>query len=349
MHERADIAASPRRCGRPDRRQESSPASRNTDFLQAVSLFHTRDRRRAAEQAGKQGKELPAVTGNRQALLNLPLEAYKKYEAQVERGFVQAAKFLHMLHIYRIFDLPYQSQIVPLAAILADIGDAWEHEANRAKLVRWYWNGVFGELYGSASRLASHATSWRCRRGSRAAQSRRPSARRSFRSDRLKTMRMRLSAAYKGVNALLMKEGAQDFRSGQKFDHTVFFGENVDIHHIFPQDWCKTQGIKPASLRLDHQQDAAFVSDESDHRRRCAVGLPGEAGEGQPQTPPIDPERLDAYPAIASDRPRPAARRSIRRLHGRSTEAAAGADRASDREGCLRRCCRGRRPGCRGR
>ena len=36
----------------------------NTDFLQAVSLFHTRERRRAAELAGKQGKELPAVTGN---------------------------------------------------------------------------------------------------------------------------------------------------------------------------------------------------------------------------------------------------------------------------------------------
>ena len=107
----------------------------NTDFLQAISLFYTRDRRRAAEKAGKQGKELPAVSGNRQALLNLPLEAYKRYEAQVERGFVQAAKFLHMLHIYRIFDLPYQSQIVPLAAILADIGDAWEHEANRAS---WY-------------------------------------------------------------------------------------------------------------------------------------------------------------------------------------------------------------------
>ena len=65
-----------------------------------------------------------------------------------------------------------------------------------------------------------------------------------FRADRLKTMRMRLSAAYKGVNALLMKDGAQDFRSGQKFDQAVFFGENVDIHHIFPQDWCKKHGIK---------------------------------------------------------------------------------------------------------
>lgn len=69
---------------------------------------------------------------------------------------MRAAKFLHMLHIYRIFDLPYQSQVVALSAILADIGDAWEHEATRAKLVRWYWNGVFGELYGSAveSRIA---------------------------------------------------------------------------------------------------------------------------------------------------------------------------------------------------
>jgi hypothetical protein len=40
--------------------------------------------------------------------------------------------------------------------------------------------------------------------------------------------------------------GAQDFRSGQKFDHIVFFGENVDIHHIFPKKWCEEHGIKPA-------------------------------------------------------------------------------------------------------
>ncbi len=185
----------------------------NTDFLQAISLFHTRDRRRAAEQEGRQGKDLPSVTGNRQALLNLPLDAYKKYEAQVERGFVQAAKFLHQLHIYRIFDLPYQSQLVPLAAILADIGDAWEHEANRAKLVQWYWNGVFGELYGSAveTRVARDFMEVPVWLKGGAAPS--TVSETMFRADRLKTMRMRLSAAYKGVNALLMKEGAQDFRS----------------------------------------------------------------------------------------------------------------------------------------
>jgi hypothetical protein len=121
----------------------------NTDFLQALALFHNRDRRRQAEAESKQGKELPPVAPTRQAILNVPLEAYKKYEKLVEDGFVRAAKFLHRLHIFRVFDLPYQSQVVPLAAILADLGDACEHESNYARLVRWYWNGVFGELHGS--------------------------------------------------------------------------------------------------------------------------------------------------------------------------------------------------------
>jgi hypothetical protein len=267
----------------------------NTDFLQAISLFYTRERRREAERAGKTGKELPGVIGNRQALLNLPLVAYKRYEKQVERGFVQAAKFLHMLHIYRTFDLPYQSQIVPLAAVIADIGEAWEHETNRAKLVRWYWNGVFGELYGSAveSRIARdfmEVPRW-LKDGPE------PStvSETIFRADRLKTMRMRLSAAYKGVNALLMKEGAQDFRSGQKFDHTVFFGENVDIHHIFPQEWCKRQGIKPAVY------DAIINKTPLSFRTNRIIGgvAPSEylakLERGDKQTPAIVREKLDDF------------------------------------------------------
>jgi len=267
----------------------------NTDFLHAVSLFYTRERRRAAEAAGKQGKELPAVSGNRQSLLNLPLEEYKKFENQVEKGFVAAAKFLHMLHIYRIFDLPYQSQIIPLAAILADIGEDWEHEAIRSKLIRWYWNGVFGELYGSAidSRIARdfmEVPIW-LNGGPE------PStvSETMFRADRLKTMRMRLSAAYKGVNALLMREGAQDFRSGQKFDHTVFFGENVDIHHIFPQAWCKEQGIKPSIY------DSIINKSPLSYRTNRIIGgvapskYLAKLERGDSKTPPIEPTKLNAF------------------------------------------------------
>lgn len=215
----------------------------NTDFLHVISLFYTRELRRTAEAAGKEGRELPQVTGKREALLNLPLEAYKEYESQAEQGFLKAAKFLFTQRIYRIFDLPYQTQVIPLAAILADIGDDWELDANREKLQKWYWCGVLGELYGSAvesriSRDFLEVPGWL--KGGTIPTTVSES---SFRPDRLKTMKMRLSAAYKGVNALLMKEGAKDFRSGQEFDHTVFFGENVDIHHIFPKKWCEDKKI----------------------------------------------------------------------------------------------------------
>lgn len=268
----------------------------NTDFLHIVSLFYTRERRREAECAGKQGKELPAVTGNRQALLGLPLAAYKQYEKQAEDGLVRAAKFLHLLHIYRIADIPYQTQIVPLAAILADLGDAWEHEAHRAKLNRWYWNGVFGELYGSAveSRSAKdfmEVPSWLLDGGPEPATVRDV----MFRADRLKTMRMRLSAAYKGMNVLLMKEGAQDWRSGQKFEHTVFFDEGVDIHHVFPQDWCKGQNIAPAVF------DAIINKTPLAFRTNRIIGgvAPSQylarLEKGDAKTPAIAPEHLDAY------------------------------------------------------
>lgn len=267
----------------------------NTDFLQAIALFHTRELRETAIKAGKQGKDVPAVNCTRQSLLNLPLAAYKKYEKLVEEGFAKAAKFLNLLYLYRSFDLPYQSQVVPLAVILADIGPAWEHEGNRAKLVRWYWNGVFGELYSSAveSRYAKdflQVPVW-----IKGGPEPNTIAEASFRADRLKTMRMRLSAAYKGVNALLMKHGAEDFRTGQKFDHTVFFNENVDIHHIFPQAWCKKNGIKPAVF------DSIINKTPLGYQTNRIIG--GDAPslylsrleKGSNSVPPIPSERLDGY------------------------------------------------------
>lgn len=267
----------------------------NTDFLQVVSLFYTRERRREAEKVGKSGKELPAVTGNREALLALPLAAYKQYESLVEQGFTKAAKFLHLLHIYKIRDLPYQSQIVPLAAILADIGDAWEHEGNRAKLVRWYWNGVFGELYGSAVDTRSAKDFMEVPAWLKGGPEPTTVSETLFRSDRLKTMRMRLSAAYKGVNALLMVEGAQDFRSGQKFEQAVFFDENVDIHHIFPQNWCKAHGYTPAVF------DSIINKTPLSGRTNRILGgiAPSEylsrLEKGKDGAPAIAPERLDGF------------------------------------------------------
>ena len=68
----------------------------STDFLQALALLSTRDRRRQAEQAGKTGRDLPPVSCTRAAILDLPLNDYKRYADQVEYGFDLAARFLEL-------------------------------------------------------------------------------------------------------------------------------------------------------------------------------------------------------------------------------------------------------------
>src|SRR5262249_15915998 len=116
-----------------------------------------------------------------------------------------------------------------------------------------------------------------------------------FRADRLKTMRTRLSAAYKGMNVLLMKEGAQDFRSGQKFGDTIFCGENVDIHHIFPKDWCKHRQIEAKVY------DSIINKTPLSYRTNRIIG--GDAPSkylakletGDKTTPAIDRATLDGY------------------------------------------------------
>ncbi len=261
------------------------------EFLQAISLLHTKAVRETAEA---EGREPPAISANRNSLLQLPLSAYRQYADSVEQGYKLAAKFLHGLKIFRARDLPYQTQLVPLAAILAELGSKWENDAVRQRLSQWFWCGVFGELYGSAveTRFALDIRDFRrWLDGGAVPQT---IERADFREERLRTLRSRLSAAYKGVHALLMREGAQDFRSGQPFDQAVFFDENVDIHHIFPEAWCKQQGLKPEVY------NSIINKTPLSARTNRIIGGVGPSTyldrleKGNAQNPPISADRLNS-------------------------------------------------------
>ncbi|ESQ74507.1 DUF262 domain-containing protein [Asticcacaulis sp. AC402] len=267
----------------------------STDVLQAISLLHTAQIRADQVAAGKTDADWSAVRASRQSLLDLPLEAYKTYRDPIEQGFKNVAKFLRQHHIHRVIDLPYQGQLVPFAAIMARIGDKWQHDTIRAQLARWYWCGIFGELYGSAieSRFAKDILEvpvW-LEGGPE------PSTVRDgvFRAERLRSMRTRQSAAYKGIHALLMAQGAIDIRSGQAFSQTIFFDENVDIHHIFPWDWCLKQGMET--------KDFDTVVNKTPLGARTNRILGGIAPsryldrleKGHGDAPPIERGRLDAF------------------------------------------------------
>ncbi|MCJ2088009.1 DUF262 domain-containing protein [Methylobacterium sp. E-005] len=260
-----------------------------TEFLQGIALLHSKAQRDAAE--GKEDRP-PPVSATRNALLALPVEAYQANADRLQLGFERAAKFLHTQRIYRTLDLPYQSQIVPLAAILASLGDRWEHEQPKQRVRTWYWCGVFGELYGSAieSRFAKdlvEVLAW-IDGGSE------PSTVKdaSVRASRIRELRSRQSAAYKGVNALLMKSGATDFRSGQDYDHAVFFDESVDIHHIFPRDWCQGQKLHPAAF--DSIVNKTPLSAKT-NRTLGGVAPSKYLNRLETANPPVDPANLDGY------------------------------------------------------
>ncbi len=68
--------------------------------------------------------------------------------------------------------------------------------------------------------------------------------------ERVVTLRTRNSAAYKGVYVLLIREGARDFRTGETANDQNYFEEAVDIHHIFPQKWCRERKPEPVSAGL---------------------------------------------------------------------------------------------------
>lgn len=266
-----------------------------TDVLQAIALLHGVEKREAEIAAGRKETELSAVRATRQSLLDLPLEAYLKHRGAVEEGFKAAARFLRQNHIYRVIDLPYQGQLVPFAAILAMIGPKFDHAAVRDRLARWFWCGIFGELYGSAieSRFAKDVLEVPAWLDGGPEPSTIIDGR--FRPERLRTLRTRLSAAYKGIHALLMAEGAIDFRSGQPFGQTVFFDEYVDIHHIFPQDWCRKQKIEPKIF------DTVINKTPLSYKTNRILGgvAPSEylarLEKGGKDVPPIAPAALDEY------------------------------------------------------
>ncbi|MFC3183285.1 GmrSD restriction endonuclease domain-containing protein [Cypionkella sinensis] len=267
----------------------------STDVLQAIALVHGAQNREKEIAEGRKDSELSAVRASRQSLLDLPLSAYLEHRHAVEEGFKTAAKFLRQHHIYRVIDLPYQGQLVPFAAVLARIGAKFDHATVKEKLARWYWCGIFGELYGVAveSRFAKDILEVPAWLDGGPEPTTITEGR--FRPERLRTMRTRLSAAYKGIHALLMNEGAIDFRSGNPFNAAVFFDEYVDIHHIFPQKWCIDAKIPVATY------DTIINKTPLGYKTNRIIGGAAPSAylakleKGNADAPPINPANLDAY------------------------------------------------------
>jgi hypothetical protein len=133
---------------------------------------------------------------------------------------------------------------VPLAAILTELGERWLEPLIYDKLCQWFWCGILGELYGGAveTRVANDLEEmllW-VHDDSRIPRTVQDA---SFQPERLDRLTSRLSAAYKGINVLVLREGAQDFFWKASIKELDAQEIALDIHHIFPRAWCEDQGV----------------------------------------------------------------------------------------------------------
>ena len=223
----------------------------STDFLQAVSLLATRKR-----NLRDKSNRPPAVSAKREDVLKLSLEDYLEWVKPLQEAFVWASDFLADRHIFDTRFLPYPKQLVPLATLRVVLGKSADLLGPRDKLVRWFWCGILGELYGGAIetrfvRDLEQVPSWVLGDDGAATPNTINDA--TFVESRLHSLRTRQAAAYKGIYALFLANEARDWMEDKALDKVQYVSLAVDIHHIFPKKWC-------ASHQIDDERRESIVN-----------------------------------------------------------------------------------------
>ncbi len=212
----------------------------SSDFLQAVALVRTWELKQQGEAA--------AVSCKRRDLLELPLADFDRLAPRLRDAFEWTGEFLAQQCIVRVSDVPYRTQLVPLAAVRAILTEATDDPMMLSRITRWYWCGVLGEMYGGATesrfpRDVEQLVGWT--RSATAIPD--TIAEAAFLADRLDTLTTRNSAAYKGIYALLIKQGAVDwYYSEAPLNSGTLLQHAVDLRQVFPKNrGSRQQGSGP--------------------------------------------------------------------------------------------------------
>lgn len=204
-----------------------------TDFLTAITLYTS--------------YHAPTMTTcKKKDVLSLAYEDYIANKDILLEGYKLARKFLFSQYVFRMRDLPYTTQLIPLAAICAEIGKTIFNQARTQNILsKWFWCGIMGEMYGGANetRYANDMEDVVAEIYGKESQNRTVKAS-FFSATRLISLQTRNSAAYKGIMALVYRSKCHDFIHGTTMDIVKSMDDSPDIHHIFPEIYCNEKGFK---------------------------------------------------------------------------------------------------------
>ena len=279
-----------KRSGRLRRKYGVLQGIEGEHFLQAVALMATNQSRKDSMAKGVPENQSPGISCKKETILNLRLRDYQRWADKVERGLEEAAKFLIRQFILSRKDVPYSSQIIPLAVLFAELGEELQPAKAKKLLERWFWSGVFGEFYGGNTDTQFALDLRQVTEYVRGGPEPTLVTQANFIPERLLTLRTRNSAAYKGLYALQMKTGAADWRTADPLSVSTWFSNNTNIHHIFPKAWCRNRKPKPIPSKIC---DSIINKTPIDARTNQIIGGRGPSRYISRLEKDIDPKTLD--------------------------------------------------------
>ena len=205
-------------------------AVERADFITALTLLTTYEK-------SFDSKKISAGCKS-DDILKLDYNDYLKHKPQIAEGFVEAAKFLAEEGITAKKYLPYKPQLIPMAAIFAELNSLNKNDlAARKKIRQWYWTAVFSEAYreGQLNRFAKdivQVMNW-------ILHDETPDIVEKVQIGAWNLMKAKSiqSAIYKGIISIIFQHGARDFLLGRNMNSA----ESIEIHHIFPKKFCEVQ------------------------------------------------------------------------------------------------------------
>ncbi|MFN2421856.1 MAG: DUF262 domain-containing protein [Gemmatimonadota bacterium] len=131
--------------------------------------------------------------------------------------------------------LPYMTMLIPAAAILGekreDVGPRIAELTK--KITQWFWCSVFGQAYENAPNSQAAKDLVELRRWMEGGVPPETVANFSFDVSLLRQITPRQRAIYRGVVALILRNGARDFHTGRKIDSAMMVMRQIDDHHVF--------------------------------------------------------------------------------------------------------------------
>ena len=213
-------------------------------LLQIVALLEP-----GVDKAGQ--PRAPSI--KRSAVLQMNVEQPKKGWVRAVQGLCE---ILGMLRddcgVLAPWLIPYNTILIPMAAVWASQAHAKgaDEGANRLKLIQWFWCSVFGQQYENAPNSQAEKDFHALLRWMSGGPS--PESVNEFSTTglKLRDVRPKQRAIYRGVMSLILQNGALDFHKRGKITSQLVFDKKnpVDDHHVFPRAYLNSAGVS-AKLR----------------------------------------------------------------------------------------------------